>query len=46
MNVWAGFATWVKVALCALLVSAWAPAASAAQNPYTMIEGFPRTFWE
>ncbi|MFC6632590.1 MlaC/ttg2D family ABC transporter substrate-binding protein [Microbulbifer taiwanensis] len=39
MNVWAGFATWVKVALCALLVSAWAPAASAAQNPYTMIEG-------
>ena len=34
-----GFAQWVKAACCVLLVSAWAPFASAAQNPYTMIEG-------
>lgn len=34
-----GLVQWVKVAVCALLVSAWAPFASAAQNPYTMIEG-------
>ena len=29
----------VKLAFCALLVSAWFPFALAAQNPYTMIEG-------
>ncbi|WP_346839310.1 ABC transporter substrate-binding protein [Microbulbifer sp. SAOS-129_SWC] len=34
-----GFAQWVRMALCAVLVSAWVPFASAAQNPYTMIEG-------
>lgn len=34
-----GLVQWLKVAVCALLVSAWAPFVSAAQNPYTMIEG-------
>nr|WP_284500744.1 ABC transporter substrate-binding protein [Microbulbifer sp. GX H0434] len=34
-----GLMQWVKVAACALMVSAWAPFASAAENPYTMIEG-------
>ncbi|SDZ93656.1 MlaC/ttg2D family ABC transporter substrate-binding protein [Microbulbifer marinus] len=34
-----GFMLWAKALLCALLVSAWAPSASAAQNPYVMIEG-------
>ncbi|GAA5523962.1 hypothetical protein Maes01_00511 [Microbulbifer aestuariivivens] len=32
-------ALWVQAALCALLLSTWVPAASAAQNPYTVIEG-------
>lgn len=34
-----GLIQWGKVAVCALMVSFWAPFASAAQNPYTMIEG-------
>ncbi|MCX2780783.1 MlaC/ttg2D family ABC transporter substrate-binding protein [Microbulbifer thermotolerans] len=34
-----GFAVWLRAALCTLFVSAWASAASAAQNPYAMIEG-------
>ncbi|WP_237066242.1 MlaC/ttg2D family ABC transporter substrate-binding protein [Microbulbifer guangxiensis] len=29
----------LQAALCTLLLSAWAPAVSAAQNPYTLIEG-------
>lgn len=39
MNNRIGFASRVQLFLCALLVSAWAPFASAAQNPYAMIEG-------
>ena len=34
-----GLVQWAKAVICALLVSAWIPSASAAQNPYTMIEG-------
>ncbi|KUJ83978.1 MULTISPECIES: phospholipid-binding protein MlaC [Microbulbifer] len=32
-------ALWLQGVLCTLLLSFWAPAASAAQNPYTVIEG-------
>ncbi len=35
----AGFVQGLKVAFCALLLTAWAPFAGAAQDPYTVIEG-------
>ncbi|SDJ65503.1 MlaC/ttg2D family ABC transporter substrate-binding protein [Microbulbifer yueqingensis] len=34
-----GFAKRARLALCALLVACWTPLASAAQDPYVMIEG-------